>query len=222
MAYERGTEYIVIDLEKWDDLFELKQDIEIKLASEPWWLSPFWRRNIVIVVPLWTLIYFGYVLYSYLTFKDYRLRQMSWLDRKLIILEHFNHVKDFLYFLGDHAYWFIIILFEQTLIFPFVRSLGEGGSITRQAYYGFNQSHKYYARARWLIKTNVCWYENIPQIYLILIETFLVKKTITIVQTMNPAISLLMSIRHLGRVTGESFASEKSMTAEVVNSESSI
>jgi hypothetical protein len=33
---------------------------------------------------------------------------------------------------------------------------------------------------------------------------------------MNPAISLLMSIRHLGRVTGESFASERAMTGKVL------
>jgi hypothetical protein len=38
-----------------------------------------------------------------------------------------------------------------------------------------------------------------------LIETFIKKETITVCQILKPALSIMMSIRHLGRITGESF-----------------
>ena len=72
VAYERGAEYIVIEMNKFVGAIE--EDINLQFANEPWWLSPFWRRNIVVIIPLWTITFFGFVIYSYKNFKDYKTR----------------------------------------------------------------------------------------------------------------------------------------------------
>jgi hypothetical protein len=50
-----------------------------------------------------------------------------------------------------------------------------------------------------------------------MVETFFLRSTITLISLMMPIVSMIMSVRHLGLVTGESLMSDKSMTAEIVS-----
>jgi hypothetical protein len=110
-------------------------------------------------------------------------------------------------------------LFATTIVLPFACVWGEGGPITARAYMGFEQGDINYAKARWIIKTSICLFENFPQTFLILIEWFKKRETITFFQLLFPLLSMIMSVRHLAIFTGQAFASDVSMTAQIVNIE---
>jgi len=107
-------------------------------------------------------------------------------------------------------------LFATTIVLPFASIWGEGGQLTRRAYFGKDQDHENYAKARWIIKTSICLFENFPQTFLILIEWFINRESITSTQLLVPLLSVIMSVRHMALVTGENFASDVSMTAQIV------
>lgn len=127
----------------------------------------------------------------------------------MIWAEHINHFKDMWYlFLRDHKPTFAILLLLALLVPP-IKSFNHGGTTTNLALLGWGREDPKYAKSRWLIKTNVCLYENIPQIFIVMTETFLAKKSFAFTDVLFPAFSALMSIRHLGRVTGEWFIREQ-------------
>ena len=78
----------------------------------------------------------------------------------------------------DHSNWFTIA-FAFTIVLPFVLSVGDGGKISKHAYFGRMYDHDMYPHARWMIKTRICLFENIPQTILILYEIFHLRQTIT-------------------------------------------
>lgn len=130
---------------------------------------------------------------------------MSDLYKNLICLEYLNHTKDFSYLLWrDHDIFFMLLLI-LTIIVPPIISWGRGGKTTEKALLGLGRDSDGYAKSRWLIKTNICIYENIPQIFIVLIETLYEKKTITMLSLILPYYGVIMSVSHLGLVTGEAF-----------------
>ena len=52
-----------------------------------------------------------------------------------------------------------------------------------------------------------------------MVETFINRGTITLIQLILPIVSVIMSVRHLGLVTGEAFASDRSKTCEPIKQE---
>lgn len=63
---------------------------------------------------------------------------------------------------------------------------------------------------RWNIAARIAVFENIPQILLVLIEAFGLKKTMSFYQLAFPIMSTICSVYHLALVTGEAFKAEKS------------
>jgi len=203
-----------------DELPQDIDDIQLTIGSEPWWFSTFWRKSICTVVPLWifAFIYFSYS--GFCSFEGFAARELGEIfgirDEWWIWPEYVNHFMDVSYFLFyDHSGLFSF-LFATTIVLPFACVWGEGGPITARAYLGFEQGDINYAKARWIIKTSICLFENFPQAFLILIEWFIKRETITLTQLLKLFLSLIMSVRHLAIVTGEAFASEVSMTAQKV------
>lgn len=122
---------------------------------------------------------------AYNEFRGYENREMGEFcgipDEKWIYTEHSNHVKDLGYFyLRDHT-WKFSLLFSSTIVLPFIFSIGQAGELLRYAYFGMRMEDPKYPQARWMIKTNICFFENIPQTYLVLFETFNMKESITII-----------------------------------------
>lgn len=127
--------------------------------------------------------YFSVTAYN--EFKGYENREMGEFcgipDKSWIVTEHSNHIKDFCYFcFRDHT-WRFSLLFSSTMVLPFFVSIGQAGGLLRYAYIGMKMDDPKYPHARWMIKTNICFFENIPQTYLVLFETFNMKESITIV-----------------------------------------
>ena len=138
----------------------------ITFGSEPWWYSNFWRKSICILVPAWTLTFIYFSLDAFKIFKSYKEKVLGKIfcirDEWWIIPEYLNHVKDEYYFLfKDHSNIFLFC-FGYTILLPFVTTWGAGGPLAIKAIFGFGQDHPAYARARWMIKTRICFYENIP------------------------------------------------------------
>lgn len=175
----------MIDLTVPDLKFEDDEDIHITIATETYWYNHFWQLSISVLVPLYTILFTGFSVMAYYEFKGYENREMGvfcgFPDKNWIWFEYWNHFKDGCYFyLRDHT-WRFSLLFSSTMVLPLIISYGQAGDILRYAYFGMKMDDPKYAHARWMIKTNICFWENIPQTYLVLFETFNMKESITII-----------------------------------------
>ena len=100
-----------------------------------------------------------------------------------MILEKYNHVKDYCYFFFyDHSKYFVILLAQPLLIPPVLgtllyRNAGIGGY---RVLLTFDHEMEGFAKARWRMKTYISIYENIPQVILIFCELFMKGNTVTI------------------------------------------
>jgi hypothetical protein len=91
-------------------------------------------------------------------------RKASKFEELLINAEHFNHFFDLWYlFFNDHDPIYVFLLILALIVAP-LRSWGHGGITTQRALLGLKtEGHEqHYENSRWLIKTNICIYENIP------------------------------------------------------------
>ena len=139
-ANERDVEHVVIDLEKLDDNALLLEDIELRIGSEPWWFNQFWRKLLVIILPLWAFTYIFFAGYGYCNFKGYAKKKLGKIfcikDKWWIYPEYFNHTKDLWYFFRrDHSHIFVL-LFANTIVLPPILSCFGIDWLDMKAYWG--------------------------------------------------------------------------------------
>jgi hypothetical protein len=122
-------------------------------------------------------------------------------------VERINHLKDLWYlFFFDHNLIFVFLLVLANIFAP-LKSLGHGGIATQNAIFGYKTKglERYFENSRWLIKTNSCIYDNIPKLFIVLIELLYKGNTITYGEVIVMSFLVIMSVRHLGFYTGENF-----------------
>lgn len=75
LAHERAIHSVVIDLTTRTD--PITEDILVRIASEPWWYNHFWRLCICILVPIWTITFFGFCYYRKISFVSYDTKRLG-------------------------------------------------------------------------------------------------------------------------------------------------
>lgn len=134
------------------------------------------------------------------------------MDKGFILYEIFDTViKDnYLVFFNDHS-WKILFGLLNSILVPFVWTLTKIDSkdfdLLIWVFYGtlFRDLDDKFSFIRWNIAARIAIFENIPQIMLVLIEAFGLKKTMSFYQVVFPILSTIAAVYHLALVTGEAF-----------------
>lgn len=204
----------------------VQEEVIIKIGSEPWWFNAFWRKVFCGYILSWNTAYVIFGWYGYNRFQGYYKRPPpTLLDRALLVYEKIDNAKDL---------WFVFFCVHSTLIFlglqftilvPLVWTLTGPGHVDFISYirvfFGYNpkgdKDGKIFAFVRWNIAARIAVFENIPQILLVLIEAFGLKKTMSFYQLLFPIMSTMCSVYHLALVTGEAFSAKQSQLPQPQN-----
>ena len=107
----------------------LQEEVQIQIASEPWWFSEFWRRTFCAYIISWNVAYVTIALYAYKNFQGYCCRpQPTMFDKYILAYEKFDIFKDtYFVFFVNHSFWIVSGLLH-TILGPFVMTLSDPGS----------------------------------------------------------------------------------------------